>query len=179
MAKTLLVSVLCPDRVGLVAALSGRLFDLGGNFADTTFAVLGEGSEFTAVVEFGEDMSPDAIAGDLAAIPELEGADITVTPFDLSTVHGPSGRLTHRVVVSGGDRPGLIARLSEVFGEFEANIVRLNSERVPSAAGDVYAVTFGVSIPGSAVDRCLATIDNTAGELGLTCRSYAVQTEAP
>lgn len=178
MATNLLVSVICPDRVGLVAGLSGRLFDLGGNLADTTFAVLGEAAEFTAVVEFDQDMDAADLNAEIATLAELEGADITVTPFEMGTVHGPLGRLTHRIVVGGGDRPGLIARMSEVFGEFGANIVRLNSERVPGSGGDVYVVTFGVSIPASAEQSCLATVDNTAGELGLSCRSYAVNDEA-
>jgi glycine cleavage system transcriptional repressor len=178
MPTNLLVSVICPDRVGLVAALTGRLFDLGANLADTTFAVLGEGAEFTAVAEFTEETPPETIEAEIRDLPELEGADVSVTAFTLGTVHGPMGRLTHRIVLSGGDRPGLIARLSELFGEFDANIVRLNSERIPGKTGDEYVVTFGVSIPEAAAPTCLATVDNTAGELGLTCRSYAVHGEA-
>lgn len=177
MTKNLLVSVICKDRVGLVAALTGRLFDLGGNLADTTFAVLGEGCEFTTVAEFADDTDAQAVERELSGLDDLAGAEVSVTPFALGTVHGPLGRLTHRVVVSGGDRPGLIARLSELFGEFGANIVRLNSERIPGQGGDDYVVTFGVSIPEAAAQTCLATVDNTAGELGLKCRSYAVRSE--
>lgn len=178
MAKNILVSVIGPDRIGMVAALTGRLFDLGGNFADTTFAVLGEGAEFTAVVEFPQETDPAAMQADLCTIEELKGADVTVSAFKLGTVHGPLGRLTHRIVVSGGDRPGLIATLSEEFGEFGANIVRLNSERVPGSNGDDYIVTFGVSIPAATQKSCLATIQNMAGELGLKCRTSQVVNEA-
>lgn len=177
MTKNLLVSVICKDRVGLVAALTGRLFDLGGNLADTTFAVLGEGCEFTAVAEFPDDIDAEAVEQEISSLEELADADVSVVPFTHGTVHGPMGRLTHRIVVSGGDRPGLIARLSELFGEFGANIVRLNSERIPGQGTDDYVVTFGVSIPDGAVQTCLATVDNTAGELGLKCRTYAVRTE--
>lgn len=177
MSTTFLASVICHDRVGLVSALTGRLFDLGANLSDTTFAVLGEGAEFTAVIDFDDAPEPDELAADLKGLDELQGAEVTVVPFTLSTVHGPAGRLTHRVVVSGGDRPGLIARLSELFGEFGANIVRLNAERVPGPQGDDYVVTFGVSLPEASAQTCLATVDNTAGELGLKCRSYPVKPE--
>ena len=37
MTKTALISVLCPDRVGVVAAMTGQIFDLGGNLGDTKF----------------------------------------------------------------------------------------------------------------------------------------------
>ncbi len=49
MDGTALISILCPDRAGLVAAIAGHLFDLGVNLRDTSFAVLGQGAEFTAV----------------------------------------------------------------------------------------------------------------------------------
>ena len=39
-----LVSIFCPDREGLVAAVTRRLFDLGINLGDTAFSVLGLGA---------------------------------------------------------------------------------------------------------------------------------------
>jgi len=42
---TVFISVMSRDRVGLVAAIAGCLFDLGGDLSDTTFAVLGGGAE--------------------------------------------------------------------------------------------------------------------------------------
>ncbi len=170
MATTAIISILCPDRIGLVAAIAGRLFDLGANLDDTTFAVLGGGAEFTAVCDFPDDVSCETVESELRALPELENAELTVRVFDLAPVHGPSGRITHRIVVSGGDRPGLIARLSEVFIQFKANIVRLNAEKIPGADGTVqYVVRIAVWIPEESVRPCLATVANTAGGLGLGC----------
>ena len=45
MASVALVSVLGPDRVGLVAAIAEHLFDIGVNLRDTTFATLGSGAD--------------------------------------------------------------------------------------------------------------------------------------
>jgi len=46
-----LISVLCEDNPGLIAAITGRLYDIGANLGDTTFAVLGGAAEFTGVCE--------------------------------------------------------------------------------------------------------------------------------
>jgi len=105
---------------------------------------------------------------DLAALPDLAGARIDVSPFGLDAQHGPTARITHVVSVSGGDRPGLIARLSEVFNQFKANIVRMDAQRVPVAGGSRYVTRFAVSIPDASVEACLNTVSNTAGELGLS-----------
>ncbi len=164
--STVLISVFCSDRTGLVAAIAGRLFDVGANLGDSSFAMLGTGAEFTSICEIPHDLKAAEVEAELAALPVLAGARISVRPFELEAAHGPLGRITHRVVVSGGDRPGLVARLSEVFGEFQANIVRMDAQRVPDQG--VYITRFSVSIPNR-VDACLATIGNTAGELNLSC----------
>ena len=73
-------------------------------------------------------------------------------------------------MVSGGDRPGLIARLSEVFGQFNANIVRMDAQRLPEQG--LYVTRFAVSLT-ERVEACLATVANTAGELNLACHVEA------
>lgn len=174
MTENLFVSISCADRLGLVAAITGCLFDLGANLGDTTFAVLGGAADFNAVVELPEGTDSDHVERTLREIPELAGANISVQPFTLSPLHAASARVTHRITVSGGDRPGLVARLSEVFVEFGVNIVRLNAERIPSSAGTVYGVIIAVHIPKPSVGSCLATVANTAGSLGLTCHWEAL-----
>jgi len=167
----LLISIFCPDRTGLVAAITGRLFEIGANLGDTSFSMLGAGAEFSSVCEVPDDLVPAEIEADLAALPLLRGARVSVRPFDLDAHHGPAGRITHRVAVTGGNRPGLIARLSEVFGEFHANIVRMDAQAYPEQG--IYVTRFAVSIP-ERVEACLSTVANTAGELNLAVHVEAV-----
>lgn len=167
--KSALVSIFCPDRTGLVAAITGRLFELGSDLGDTSFAVIGEGAEFTTVCDIPDDLGYDELAGALSDLPETAGARVSVSPFTLDPNHGPSGNVTHVIVIGGGDRPGLIARLSEVFVQFKANIVRLDAQRLPTPEGTRYVTRFAVWIPERSVDACLATVANTAGELRLSC----------
>ena len=170
MADSALISIICEDRTGLIAAITGRLYDLGADLGDTTFAVLGGGAEFTTVCELPKGLSLDAVDKELRALPELASAKIKVRPFAYQPVHGPSARITHRIEIVGDDSPGLIARLSEVFVGFGANIVRLNSERVPGGSGAKYLSRIEVWIPEGKAGACLATVANTAGELRLTCK---------
>jgi len=163
--SSLLISIFCPDRTGLVAAITGRLFEIGANLGDTSFSMLGAGAEFSTICDVPEELEPTEIEADLAALPLLAGARVSVQRFELNADHGPAGRITHRVAVTGGDRPGLIARLSEVFGEFRANIVRMDAQHYPEQG--LYVTRFAVSIP-ERVESCLATIGNTAGELNLS-----------
>ena len=168
------VSMTGPDRVGLISAVTARLFDLGANLADTNFAVLGTGFEFNAVCDVPGDLRLDDVAGDLRSLPQLAGAEVSVTPFIHAATQAENARITHIIDVVGGDRPGLVARLTEAFQDYDANIVRMNSTRLPGSGDDAdYMTRFEVYIPERA-DACLAAIDNTAQQLSCTCRWQVV-----
>jgi glycine cleavage system transcriptional repressor len=174
MAHDVRIVISCPDRTGLLAVVAARLFDLGGNLGDTSFAVLGAAADYTCVVELPDAVSVGEVQAELESLPELAGADIAVSPFALEAVRGPSAHVTHRIDVRGDDRPGLVARLAEAFAEFGANIVRMDSERLPGAAAGGYLIRFEVWIPAERADACITTVANTAESLGLSCHSSAI-----
>ncbi len=170
MERTALISILCPDRAGLVAAVTGRLFDLGVNLRDTSFAVLGQGAEFTAVCDLAGELTHSSVEDELRGLAELDGAEVTVRAFTMEADAGPTVEISHHISVSGGDQPGLIARLCETFVQFNANIVALNAAPSPGPDRRLYTLRIAVSIPADAADACLATVSNTAQNLGMTCR---------
>jgi len=165
--KSLLIQIFARDESGLVSSISSCLFDLGLNLGDTTFAVLGTGAEFTVVVEEPVPVGIPEIEQRLRDLPELEGADLHVEEFDIAPLHGPSARITHRITIRGNDQPGLVARLSEVFGDYGANIVRMNAERVSEGSGSTYVIRFSVYIPDGRATACIAAVTNTASQLQL------------
>ena len=167
MPSVALVSILCRDRVGLVSSVADFLFNAGVNLRDTTFAVYGAGAEFSSVCELPADVGVDEIQAGLARLPELKGAELRVTPFTFDPTPGPAVRITHRIEVGGGDQLGLIARLSEIFAQFDGNIVRMDAQKLPDAEGGRYVTRFAVSLPPDRAQTCLAAIANTAGSLGL------------
>ena len=163
-----LVSILARDRVGLVSEIADHLFDLGINLGDTTFAVLGTGAEFTAICELPGGLDLDALEQGLVGLPTLAAAQVRVVPYEFDPQPGETGKVTHRITISGGDQLGLVARLSHVFAQYGANIVRLEARKLPEAEGSLYVTRFAVSIPPDRASPCLATVANTAGALGLS-----------
>lgn len=169
MTRTLLISCSGPDRVGVVAALTGRLFDLGLNLGDTSFAVLGTAFEFNAIAETSTDIQNAVVAAALETLDELQGCTLDVSEFRYDTRHTETARRTHRIRVSGGDQPGLIARLTEAFVEFDANIVRLNSQHHVAGGRQIYTTHFDVALNPDRAEACLAAVSNTAQQLQLEC----------
>jgi glycine cleavage system transcriptional repressor len=170
MVQNALISFIGPDRPGLIARVTGRLFDLGGNLGEVTFATLGEGAELTLIYEMPKGLTVDALAKELEEMPDLAGGEVKVSEFELKAIYGPSSRITHRIILAGGDRPGLIARMTKILDEHGANIVRMNAEKLHGSAGDQYISRFAVSMREEKAPACLADIVAAAGELKLTFR---------
>jgi len=112
-----LISITGPDRVGHVSQITGYLFEAGGNLADTTFAVLGEGFEFSSLVSVEADITCAELEEGLrnCGIPDSSKVSVRNADFDFDRTE--AGTITHVVEFSGGDRPGLVARMSEVLCE--------------------------------------------------------------
>ena len=169
MHVTALISIICEDHPGLIADVTGHLFDLGVNLGDTTFAILGGGAEFTLMAKLPQGVTLTDVEKELNSLPRLKEAKLTVTAFQYRESHDEHAHITHRVEITGDDSPGLIARLSEALPKFGANIVRLNSESVPSESGARFLLRMAISVPAAKAATCMATIANTASQLNLKC----------
>lgn len=163
--KSLLIQIFCHDEPGLVSAISGCLFELGLNLGDTSFAVLGTGAEFSVVVEEPVPVAKGEIEQRLREIPGLEEAEIRVEAFDIEPVHGPSAKITHRIVMRGTDQPGLVARLSEVFVDYGANIVRMSAEREVERGRSNYVIRIAAQVPEDRAESFIAALTNTASQM--------------
>lgn len=169
MANTALISILCEDHQGLIAEVSGRLFDLGANLGNTTFAVLNGGAEFTLVANLPDGVGLGDIERELKSLALLKDAKLSVAPFTYRQSPEGQARITHRVEITGDDSPGLVARLSEALPKFGANIVRLNSESIPSKSGARFLLRMALAVPAAKEAACMATVANTAAQLNLQC----------
>lgn len=167
--STALVSILCEDHAGLIADVTGRMYDLGVNLGDTTFAVLGGGAEFTLVAHLANDVSLSTLESELKSLKILKDAKLTVAPFTYRPTHDEHAHITHRIEISGDDSPGLIARLSEAFRAYGVNIVRLNSESAPSESGARFILRMAIWVPDNKAAACMATVANTASQMNLKC----------
>ena len=170
-----LISIVGKDSVGVISAVSSYLFDIGANLADSSYAVLGEGFEFSAITTFDAPQNTGDISAGLSGLELLAGARIEVSPFDFATSRGDTATISHVVEITGGDRPGLVARISEALVDYDANIVRMSTKRHVDADGEAhYRTRFAISVAEDRVSALEAALFNTAGSLRLACELEAV-----
>jgi glycine cleavage system transcriptional repressor len=174
MAHHVRISIACRDDRGLLAAVTGKLFDLGGDLGDASFGLLGEEATLSCVCTLPDHLTPQAIHTALTALPALAKGEVSVKPFELGRAHTATGHATHVVRVRGSDRPGLMARLCEAFGELGANIVRMDAQQLDRGNGADYLIRFEAWIPERSEEACLANVANTAESMGMKCDAERV-----
>ncbi|NVJ97597.1 MAG: ACT domain-containing protein [Alphaproteobacteria bacterium] len=174
-SASFLVSIIGKDQTGVVSAVTGYLFEIGANLADSSFAVLGKAFEFSCVATFSAATGQEELQKGLEALELLADARITVSQFDYELERADTGEITHIVEITGGDRPGLVARISEVLVDYQANIVRMSSRRVPLEGGGFdYRTRFAINLSAGRQSALEAALYNTAGSLRLDCKVEAI-----
>lgn len=161
-----LLTIFTSDRVGLISEVTGHLFNQGVNLGDTSFSILGAGGGFSSIIEVPDHMEEFELMSELKSLPGLNYADIEVKRLSLPEQDIPSRETTHTIRFEGKDQPGLLARLSEIFSDFDGNIVRLKSEQIEENGVTFFVTNMAVNIPENRANSCLAALGNTAEGLG-------------
>jgi glycine cleavage system regulatory protein len=120
MASSLILTVVGPDRPGLVRTLAQTVAAHGGSWLESRMARLG--GQFAGIVRVE---APDSLLADLRAL-ENEGLRIVVQSGTSAETAVPAGeRLALEVV--GNDRPGIVRDLARVLAEHDVNIEELTT----------------------------------------------------
>jgi glycine cleavage system regulatory protein len=115
---SLILTVVGPDRPGLVRALAQSVAAHGGSWLESRMARLG--GQFAGIVMVE---APDSLLDDLRAL-ENEGLSIAVQSGTAAESPAPAGeRLALEVV--GNDRPGIVRDVARVLAEHGVNIEEL------------------------------------------------------
>jgi glycine cleavage system transcriptional repressor len=150
----LAITVIGPDRPGIVADVAGALAALGANLTDSTMTRLRGHFTMTLIC-----------AGDLAVGP----VEAALAPLDLPIVVrevGPDEPIeatgeTYLVSVHGADRLGIVAAVTRVVADAGGNITDLTTR----LTGPLYVLLAEVELAPEAAEGLQARLAEVAAEL--------------
>ena len=148
MLTTLVMTIIGPDRTGLVNSLAQTVADNGGNWLESRMCHLG--GQFAGLVQVEID---EAQAEALRAkLTDLTASGLQVMVQSDSTPTSPAQTEWVMVDLVGQDRPGLLRAITSVFAKHQVNIEELDSERTaaPQGGGVLFKANATLSIPASA-----------------------------
>ena len=135
-----IVNVGAKDRVGIVADVADRLYDLGGNLEALSQTVVWGWFTMIICAAFPEKVSAKQIAGAVQAGGELSA---TVLPFEGVRPAPVESGEPFVITASGKDQPGIVRRLTRCFADKGINIVDVWNE----VREGQFLVIFHVSMP--------------------------------
>ena len=164
----LAVSAIGADRPGIVASVTGVLYQHGCNLEDTEMAVLRGHFAMMLVVSAPESLTAEELEG---ALTEAAGSDLVVAvrTIDDGVPASPSGDRWW-VAVYGADRPGIVHGVTSLLAEAGANILDLETRVIGEAARPVYAMLLEITVPSDVDgDALAAQLADHGRALGVEC----------
>lgn len=145
-----LLTAIGRDRPGLVGALAGWVFELGGNIEDSRMALLG--GEF-AILMLAE--GPPGFLGRIeanrAAFEGKHSLAVAVRPAQGERSASSEPVLRYALTATCLDHPGVVFRVSELLRQHNVNIVmaETRTESAPFTGTPIFRLEMEMEIPAS------------------------------
>jgi glycine cleavage system regulatory protein len=162
MTARIVLTVIGPDRPGLVGQLSAAIAGVSGSWQESRMAHLA--GQFAGIVEVA---LPAASVGPLrVTLARLEGLHITVTEAEGGPVPAPAR--VARLSFVGHDRPGLVQAISTVLAANRVNVDELDTRTYLGAMSGitVFEAKAEVHLPeGLSLERLRSTLEEVGRDL--------------
>lgn len=171
MKRDLIVTVVCPDRPGIVDRLTGIICRFGGNWEESRMARLG--GDFAGIVKVSV---PDANAQALARALVEETRDEMTISAKLTAVGSEdtapcSAQCTVRI--GGADHEGIVHSVTHYLASAGANVVSMETgvTHAPVTGSPLFHMKAGVVLPpGLGADEIKSSLERV-------CRDQGVEVE--
>ncbi len=162
------------DRPGIVARLTGALYDIGANLLDSSMTILS--GHFAVALALDAPLATAALEAALSDVAERLDLGVTVRAVE-AVVRAPAGD-HHVVSVYGADHPGIVARVARELADRGVNIVDLETRRVGDPSDPVYAMVLDVTLPPDLDADTLETDLRAVGtELGVDAHLHPLDAD--
>ena len=166
------VSAIGSDRPGIVAAVTGVLWERGCNLEDTSMSILRGHFAMMLVVAVPAGMTAQDLEEALAPTAHAFELVLVVRPLD-DDVPAVSQGSPFTVSVYGADRPGIVHRLTVRLADAGINVVDLTTRVIGDPDRPVYAMFLDVTVPeGVDPDDVARELEAVAGELEVSCSMH-------
>jgi glycine cleavage system regulatory protein len=173
----LVLTLIGPDRPGLVEAIAEVVASHGGNWLESRMAHLA--GKFAGILRV--EVPPERAASLSAALAELEAQGLKVVGEPSGEVGRPATGRTLVLELVGLDRPGIVRDISQLLANGGANVEELQTDRssAPMSGEMLFLAKARVRLPGDADLGTLRTaLERLASDLMVEIRLVETALEA-
>jgi glycine cleavage system regulatory protein len=169
MSTDLVLTLLGPDRPGLVEAVARAIAGSGGNWVESRMARLA--GKFAGVLRVEvPEASVEGLRAALARL-ETEGLRIVLDPSESTPAGEPQQVMELELL--GLDRPGLVREVSRLLAAQRINVEELTTDRssAPMSGEMMFRARARLAVPaGVDVAAVRASLERLAGDLMVEIR---------
>ena len=160
----LVLTLIGPDRPGLVQAVAGIVAEHGGNWLESRMTHLA--GKFAGILraELPSDRAPAA----LAALAALEGKGLKIVAETVARTERAAPQRTMDLELLGLDRPGIVREIAQLFAENGVNVEELTTNRTsaPMSGETLFEARAHVHVPASTdVTQLREALERVASDL--------------
>ena len=165
-----IVTVVGPDRPGLVELVADLIAKHQGNWMASRMAHLG--GKFAGIIQvYVPEPQREALEKELAELAD-RGLQVHVEATDQTTAEGAGPVLTQAkqttLELVGGDRPGIVKEIAGLLAKLGVNVEELSTEYVPApmSGHDIFRANARLGLPeGMDVEDLQQRVEAVAGDL--------------
>jgi glycine cleavage system transcriptional repressor len=137
MEQIIVITAVGQDQPGIIAALTGAVYDLGGNLDDATMTRLHGAFATMVAARLPDTLTVDSVRSALAPVGERLGLSVTVQAVPDEHVDTPPDTL---IAVYGADRPGIVHAIAARLAARGVNITDMDTRLVGAPNAPVYVM---------------------------------------
>jgi glycine cleavage system regulatory protein len=170
MPSNLLMTVIGPDRPGLVESLATAITAHGGNWLESRMGHLG--GQFAGILKV--QVPEESVEPMTRALRKLESIQVSVVANrNAQSEVSDSAQTTLNLEVIGHDRPGIVSEISRVLAGFKINVEELETERLsaPMSGEMMFQARARIALPRSCEEgEVRAELEHIASDLMVELR---------
>ncbi len=130
MNKQMIISVMAKDRPGIIAEVTGAIFELGGDLADLNQSILSGYLNMILAVNFDETVTTEDVLAKFSDLKTKTDFEISIkeldTPIETTAILPPVE--TYIVTAQGANKSGLVHGISKFCRDLNINILDLSTK---------------------------------------------------
>lgn len=169
MAKRYIITLMAANRVGILAAVTTSLAELGGDLQEVSQTVMQRFFTIIMSAEFPEDRDPAVIVDHIRGVCRPFGVEVNLkNPAD-ELLQDPPGEGTERyfLTAEGEDKPGMIRQISARLAQEGIDITDVFARRAED--GRTFVMVMELSVPAGVDALALQReLENLGAAVGLS-----------
>ena len=167
MSKRYIVTLMAANRVGILAAVTTSLAELGGDIQEVSQTVMQGFFTIIMSAEFPEHRDPSVIIDHIRGVCRPFGVEVSLKDPKLETLQElpTEGIEKYFLTAEGEDKPGMIRQISARLAQEEIDITDVFARRAEN--GKTFVMVMELAVPGGvdalALQRELEQLGSAVG----------------